>query len=159
MLFVTVGSELAFDRMVRVVDEWAGETGRTDVFAQIGNTTWVPSFIEHEKFLEPAEFARRFEAADHIVAHAGMGTILTALKAGKPILVMPRRARFRETRNDHQVATVRRLLETGWIHAAMGESEFRSKLHELDNLHAHDKIAPHAGSDLLDAIRSFLHES
>jgi hypothetical protein len=38
-----------------------------------------------------------------------MGTIISALGQGKPILVMPRRARLGEQRNDHQFATVQRL--------------------------------------------------
>ena len=36
MIFVTVGTQLAFDRMIKAVDEWAGARGRTDVFAQVG---------------------------------------------------------------------------------------------------------------------------
>ena len=42
MILVTVGTDLPFDRMVRVVDDWAGETGRRDVFAQIGEGGWEP---------------------------------------------------------------------------------------------------------------------
>ena len=48
------------------------------------------------------------DAAAAIVAHAGMGTILTALETGKRLLVMPRRAALGEHRNDHQLATVSR---------------------------------------------------
>lgn len=156
MLFVTVGSELSFDRLVRVVDEWAGKTGRTDVFAQIGNTDWQPTFIEFKRFLDPAEFKRRLAAADRVVAHAGMGTILSALHLGKPILVMPRRAAFRETRNDHQVATVQRLLEMGRIDAALDEAELRVKLDELAALKGRGRIGPFAEERLLLALKQFI---
>jgi hypothetical protein len=33
MIFVTVGTQGQFDRLIRTVDEWAGGHGRTDVFA------------------------------------------------------------------------------------------------------------------------------
>ena len=33
MIFVTVGTQLHFDRMAAAVDRWAGERGVTDVFA------------------------------------------------------------------------------------------------------------------------------
>ncbi len=37
MIFVTVGEQLPFDRLVRAVDEWAAASGK-EVFAQIGNS-------------------------------------------------------------------------------------------------------------------------
>jgi hypothetical protein len=38
-----------------------------------------------------------------------MGTILTAAELGKPLILMPRRAKFGEHRNDHQQDTVREM--------------------------------------------------
>ncbi len=58
------------------------------------------------------------QAATAIVAHAGMGTILTALEMGKPLLVMPRRAALGEHRNDHQLATASRFAELGRVKVA-----------------------------------------
>jgi UDP-N-acetylglucosamine transferase subunit ALG13 len=83
---------MPFDRLIRVVDQWAGDTGRKDISAQIGQTDWRPRHIDYGKYLEPVEFMRRFSSATTIVAHAGMGTILSALRYEKPILVMPRLA-------------------------------------------------------------------
>ena len=91
MIFVTVGAQMPFDRLVRAVDEWAGQSGTRDVFAQIGTTDLRPRHIEWVSFLQPAEFLERVRAARLIIAHAGMGSILTALGLGKQILVMPRR--------------------------------------------------------------------
>ena len=104
MIFVTVGAQMAFDRLVRTVDEWAATRGRKDVFAQIGPTEWRPRHIEWVAFLPPEDFRKRVADATMVVAHAGMGSIITALELGKPILVMPRRGHLQETRNDHQVA-------------------------------------------------------
>jgi UDP-N-acetylglucosamine transferase subunit ALG13 len=106
VIFVTVGSSEPFDRLVRAVDEWAGLRGRSDVFAQIGHSDYQPKHIQCSKFLDPSEFRTRFNNAQFVVAHAGMGSIITALEIGKPIVVMPRRAHLGETRSDHQVATV-----------------------------------------------------
>ena len=49
------------------------------------------------------------ENAEIIVAHAGMGSILTSLSMGKRIIVMPRRASLHEHRNDHQFASASKL--------------------------------------------------
>lgn len=157
MLFVTVGTDVPFDRMVRVIDEWAGATGRTDVFAQIGNSTFQPRHITCARFVRPAEFARRLAASRVVIAHAGMGSILSALHAGKPILVMPRRLKFRETRNDHQVATAQHLLRMGKVAVAFDEQELREKLDNLDALTGAEPIGPHASPRLTDALRQFIH--
>lgn len=157
MIFVTVGTELPFDRMVRAVDEWAREQGRTDVFAQIGRTDWRPSFIPFAEFLEPAEINRWFARASTIVAHAGMGTILSALRYEKPILVMPRRAALGEQRNEHQLATAKRLLELDKIHVALDEHELRARLAGVEQLHARSRTGPYATASLLTAVREFIH--
>ncbi len=156
MIFVTVGTELPFNRMVRVVDEWAQATGRRDIVAQIGETDWQPTHIGWSKFLQPPEFARNFAEAEVVVAHAGMGTILSALQWEKPILVMPRRASLGEQRNEHQMATARHLSELGKINVAMDEAELRAKLDGLGQLRPRDKIGAYASDSLITALRDFI---
>lgn len=157
MIFVTVGAQMPFDRMINAVDEWAQLRGRNDVFAQIGLTEFRPKFIEYRQLLSPDDFRRRVEQATILVAHAGMGSILTALQAGKPILVMPRRGDLRETRNDHQLSTARRFLALGKVAVAMDETELALRLDELEKLAASDPISPYASPELLQAIRAFIH--
>jgi UDP-N-acetylglucosamine transferase subunit ALG13 len=158
MIFVTVGTDLPFDRLVRTVDAWAGETQRTDVFAQIGETAWRPTHIRFSKFLEPEEFRRCFNESTTIVAHAGMGTILSALQWGKPILVMPRQASLNEHRNEHQLATAKHLAGLGKIDVAFDEHSLRQKLERLSDLAAKERISPHASASLISALRAFIHQ-
>lgn len=156
MIFVTVGTELPFNRLVGVVDQWAREQGRTDVFAQIGRTDWRPSFIPCAQFLDPPDFTRWFTQSTTIISHAGMGTILSALRYEKPILVMPRRAALGEHRNDHQLATVQRLAELNKIHVAHDEHDLLARLAHLEELHARGSAGPFATAKLLSAIRQFV---
>jgi len=157
VILVTVGAQMPFDRMTRAVDAWAGERGRSDVFAQIGTTDFVPRHIEWTPFLEPEDFRRRVEAADILVAHAGMGSIISALEAGKPILVMPRRGDLRETRNDHQVATAKRFLEMGRVTVAFDEEELKTKLDTLDSMRGARAISPWASPELIAGIKAFIN--
>ncbi len=159
MIFVTVGAQMSFDRMVRAVDDWAGRHGRRDVFAQIGPTDWRPSHIEHTRFLDPPEFRRRLAEASAVVAHAGMGSIITALELGKPILVMPRRGDLHETRNDHQVATAERFRALGCVAVALDEREMAERLDQLGGLSAGARIGASASPSLLGAVRSFIEAS
>jgi UDP-N-acetylglucosamine transferase subunit ALG13 len=156
MIFVTVGSQEPFDRLIRVVDEWARLRPHSRVFAQIGSSALCPKHIEFTKFLEPSEFNRMMRAASLIVAHAGMGSIISALELGKPIVVMPRQGRLRETRNDHQVATAERFGAQGRVIVAHDEQDFPGKIDYALTLGQTHRIEPEASPRLIATIRAFL---
>jgi len=105
MIFATVGTQLPFDRLLEGLDAWAGRNRDVPVVAQTGTTRHVFANLRTIASLGQAEFIAQFAAARLIVAHAGMGTILSATEMGKPVILMPRRARFGEHRNDHQIDT------------------------------------------------------
>jgi len=156
VIFVTVGTDGPFDRLIQAVDRWALGCGQPDVFAQIGRSGLRPSFIRFTDFLEPHEFNRLFASASLVVSHAGMGTVLTALQHQKPLLVMPRRASLGEQRNEHQLATARRLQALGKVAVAFDEGELVTRLGSLGHLSAGEAIGPFAQPELIAAIRSFI---
>jgi UDP-N-acetylglucosamine transferase subunit ALG13 len=156
VIFVTVGTQLPFDRLIAAVDRWAAEHPEHEVFAQIGPTSSIPEHIAHRAFVGPAECRARMVEADAVVAHAGMGTILGALELGKPLLVLPRRAALGEHRNDHQVATAQRFAELGRVSVAFDEQELAGKLDALDGLVVEDRISPYASERLIGALRAFI---
>ena len=134
MILVTVGGQLPFDRLVHAVDEWARDNRREDLFAQIGTSSNPPRHIRWEYFLSPTEFQNKALEAEVIIAHAGMGSILTALELQKPVVVMPRRAHLGEHRNDHQWATVRHLSKDIGVVVAADEVELAALLDRLPEL-------------------------
>lgn len=156
MIFVTVGTQLPFDRLVAAVDDWAGAAPGRDVVAQTGPTALRPRHIQHAPFLGPEECRERMLAATAIVAHAGMGSILTALEIGKPLIVMPRRAALGEHRNDHQLATAQRFGGRGGVTVAFDEAELLLRLDDLDAVSAQPRISPHAPDEFVAALRAFI---
>jgi len=156
MIFITVGAQMAFDRLIRAIDCWAGERGRSDVFAQIGPAEFRPQNIRWTNFLDPAEFREKVEESSVVIAHAGMGSILTALELGRPILVMPRRGDLKETRNDHQVATAKRFEAQGRIAVAFDEEQLVRKLDRIGEVAVADRISNQASPRLLHSIRYFV---
>jgi UDP-N-acetylglucosamine transferase subunit ALG13 len=158
MIFVTVGGQMPFDRLIRTVDEWAFSRARSDVFAQIGPSDFRAKAIETTSFIDSIEFRRRFEAASLIVAHAGMGTIITALECGKPIIAMPRRGKLRETRNDHQVAMATHLLRQGRVTVAFDEQQLIERLDQFEISHEMERIEPHASPRLIATLHSFIEK-
>lgn len=163
MIFVTVGTELPFDRLARAVDEWSGTRSRSDVYGQLadlGAKGYRPSHFEWCSFLPPTEYEKRFKEADLIVAHAGMGSIITAMTSAKPIVIMPRMAELTEHRNDHQMATAQRFGQRPGIFLASDETELPDILDRALLESGSWKVAP-AGSPfadpmLVETIRKFI---
>lgn len=166
MIFLTIGTHEPFDRLVRAVDAWCATqtTGQT-LFGQItepGAGGYVPQHFEYVSRLTPLDYAARFASADLIVSHAGMGSILTALQAAKPIVILPRRGHLRETRNDHQYTTMNILGLRSGIHVAKDETELAKVMDraiaDLANSST-ERISNLAQPRFTDALRTFLAES
>jgi UDP-N-acetylglucosamine transferase subunit ALG13 len=162
LIFLTVGTQLPFDRLVRAVDNWCAEQGRNDVFGQIaapGCNGYHPRHFEWAPFLEPGRMETLFAEADLVVAHAGMGSIITTLTLAKPILIMPRRAAYGEHRNDHQLATAEHLGKRSGIVVAQTEAEVSAKLDSLIKSVKQTEVSQPAmfAEDLLiDTLRSYI---
>lgn len=163
MIFVTVGSQLPFDRMVHAVDAWAKRTGRTDVVAQVGTTDAPPATLQSVVSMSPSEFDAHIDRADVVVGHAGTGTIMAALTAGKPVVVLARREGLGETRNDHQVATVERFRGVDGFHGCVDIGELEGLLEAACEAAGDGSgsptLGPHAGPELLGRLQSFFEES
>jgi UDP-N-acetylglucosamine transferase subunit ALG13 len=76
------------------------------------------------------EFLRLVEQADLVIAHAGAGTLLNVLRAGKVPVVMPRRKRYGEHVDDHQMELVEALGSTGWVIPALEPRDLPSAIAE-----------------------------
>lgn len=160
MIFLTLGTHEPFDRLVRAVDDWCASRGRGrgDVFGQIvspGATGYRPKHFEWVDRIPPDEYQSRFAQADFVIAHAGMGSIITAMSLARPIVLMPRRAALGEQRNDHQLATVERFRGKPGIFVAMTETELPQV---LDTLSAAGDVAvasvsPFAEDRLIATLR------
>lgn len=127
MIYVTVGTQLPFDRLVMIVEEWAAANG-VPMVAQVGPSKLSFSWADARPFLSPTEAHTHLNEADFVVGHAGMGTILSALELGRPLIIFPRRFALGEHRNDHQMATARKFLGYPGVHVAFDELELKELL-------------------------------
>ncbi len=93
MILVAVGTFLqGFDALVEAADAAAGSLG-VGGFAQIGHSAVVPRHLAWERFLPPEALRGRIAATGLVVCHGGIGLLGDAMRAGKPIVVVPRRGR------------------------------------------------------------------
>lgn len=122
MILLTVGTQLAFDRLVQILDAIAPSLGEP-VFGQIGNSRYAPTNFEAVPRLTDHDFQAMLKSARAIVAHAGIGTVLRARQLNKPLIVFPRRAALREHRNDHQLATCAQLEGMAGVYVALDQHQ------------------------------------
>ncbi|MGB2863371.1 MAG: glycosyltransferase [Sedimentisphaerales bacterium] len=132
MIFLTVGTQFPFDRLVKAVDEAAGTNGFDEkIVAQIGDSSYCPENFEAAPSVEKAVFDQHFNEADSIISHAGMGTITMALDHRKPLLVMPRLKKYGEVVNDHQLAIAKKFEQLGYLLVAYGAEDVPIKMKQL----------------------------
>lgn len=128
MIFVTVGSMMAFDRLILSMDKWAQTHANSEVVAQIGGGSYQPSHMHWTRMLSPSKFQEAVSNAAVMVAHAGMGSYFVAAEMRKPIVMLPRLAAKREHTTDHQLHTVKWLRDRPGVYAAMSDDELDSAI-------------------------------
>lgn len=163
MIFLTTGTQLPFDRLVRAVDEWLdGTASPHEVCAQVlppPRDAYVPRHFETVARFSPTDYAKAFARAELIVSHAGMGTILTALTQGKRICIMPRQMQYGEHRNDHQLSTAERLGTHPGLFTARDEGDLPGRLDaalQADGAAQDVSVDPFADRAFTDRLRAFI---
>jgi UDP-N-acetylglucosamine transferase subunit ALG13 len=149
VILVTVGTHhQPFTRLIQAVptlpsDELVVQYGHSPAPARRSAREAIP-------FLAYDRLAALMDAADVVVTHAGVGSVLTAVRMGHTPIVVPRLERFDEHVDDHQVELTQTLEETGRVIAVW----------EMDDLAATVASVPPRGeacvtgsADLHTAVR------
>lgn len=117
MIFITLGSQkFQFNRLLKAMDEIVA-SGEVDeeVFAQSGYSDYKPKHYRFQHFLDREKFAEMIGKADIVITHGGTGVIIGAVKQGKKVIAVPRRAMYGEHVDDHQVQLVTQFGERNLI--------------------------------------------
>ncbi len=121
MIFVAVGTHpQPFDRLLRAVDAAAACCGER-VVVQRGATTLPLPACEVVDVLAPEALREHLATARRVVLHGGSSLVLEATALGRVPLVVPRRRRFGEHVDDHQVEFVASL-PAGEVHVCEPEA-------------------------------------
>ena len=157
MIFVTIGSMFPFDRLIRVMDGWAAANPGAELLAQIGTGAYEPGHMPWVRRLDQGEFARTVERAQLVVAHAGMGSVITADQFGKPIVILPRLQEQGEHTTDHQIATADWLRGKPGIHVADRDEDLGPCIAAaLAAETPGQRFAPAASPEFLARIRQYI---
>lgn len=127
MIFVTVGTHhQAFDRLLIGL----GAFDPADLVVQYGPGAPPPGVARAEAYMPFDEMLRCFAAAEGVVTHAGVGSILCARREGHVPLVVPRRHDLGEHVDEHQAELVRVLERRGGVVAVWDVATLAQKAAE-----------------------------
>lgn len=111
-VFAVTGTGMPFPRLLGGLRAVAADPG-VDLFVQRGAAGAGFADLPGEDFISREAFAERLAWADVVVSHGGAGTLFEACRAGHAPIVVPRRLRWREHVNDHQVELAHELARAG----------------------------------------------
>jgi UDP-N-acetylglucosamine transferase subunit ALG13 len=159
MIFVTVGSMFPFDRIVRAMDHWASRHPEEHALAQIGAGEYEPRHMDWVRKTPTSEFRTNVEAASIVVAHAGMGTIITAAEFGRPIVLLPRRVALGEHTTDHQFDTANRLKDKSGIFVSASEEDLDCTITQACSSVVQSQwcVSKSAPESMTERIRQFIN--
>ena len=102
MILVTLGTQkFQMNRLLEAVDKMANDIGE-EIFIQRGNSTYEPVNCKYADFVEREEFTRMIQECSVLITHSGVGSIMTGINVRRPIIVVPRLAKYNEHVDDHQ---------------------------------------------------------
>ncbi len=101
MIFVTIGTHSGqFDRLIRRIDEIAPKI-KEEIIIQRGFTKYIPKNTKSFEFTD--NMNKYYKEARIVIAQSATTLIEFILKYGKPVITVPREAKYKEHINDHQV--------------------------------------------------------
>jgi UDP-N-acetylglucosamine--N-acetylmuramyl-(pentapeptide) pyrophosphoryl-undecaprenol N-acetylglucosamine transferase len=155
VIFATVGSHptFRFDRLLQALETLGdGE----ELAVQHGPGTPPANASVAVPWMSFEGIADNLARADKVVCHAGVGTILCAIRAGHVPVVFPRLSRFNETVDDHQLHLAKALVETNKVILVEEGSELAAALAKAP---ARGEAGQDGGGALIGAVRDELLQS
>ena len=131
MIFVILGTQdKKFPRLLEAIQKKINEgqiDKKEEIIVQAGSTKYKSNDMKIFDYIPISQFEDYIEKADLIICHAGVGTILTALKKNKKIIAAARLKQYGEHVNDHQLQILDNFKNKGYILAL-------ENFDEIDNL-------------------------
>lgn len=158
MIFVAVGTQFSFDRLIKYMDDWVVSDSNSDkhqVIAQISDGL-TPKNTESHPFMDGEQYNNNIRNASVFVSHAGMGNIISARELQTPIIVMNRQFKLGEHRNDHQADGIKWMGKLDGVYTASTEEELLAHLSNISALKTADPDNKVGSPELTNYLADFI---
>ena len=150
VIFATCGSSpMQFNRMMSAL----AVLSPADLIVQHGPSPAPPSAASYP-YLPFGEIVELMQQADVVISHAGVGSIMCALQAGRVPVVFPRLKRYSETVDDHQAELANALAERGTVLVASNAEELVRAVGSVPSPTHHGAFP---ANGLRQAVRAAIH--
>ena len=159
MIFVTVGNDFRdFSRLIKEIDEIAPDIP-DEIVIQTGYSRYRPKNGRCFDFVPIDAATEYIKRSELVISHAGIGTIILCQEYGIPIIILPRRKKYNEHMNDHQMEIAKMLEEkrNANVHVIYEERQLHDKVKEaLKNREKHIPAENIGRTNLIRTIREFI---
>lgn len=122
------------DRVLKYIDELCEENviNGSEVVAQIGYTNYKPHNYKYFNLIGREDFQKYIEEASVIISHAGTGSVIPPLKMKKKVIVVPRRLKYGEHLDDHQLELADVFSSAGYTLCANDKQELADCIRKME---------------------------
>ena len=134
MILVLLGTQNnSFKRLLEAIQHNIDKKVITDeVIVQAGFTKFESKDMKILDLIDKEEFSKLQDEADLIITHGGVGSIISSLKKGKKVIVVPRLKKYDEHVNNHQLQIARRFEQEGYVKCAINLKNLEKVIKSMD---------------------------
>ena len=155
-LFVLAGTQrFPFGRLITALNELIerGLYGPEEIVMQASVFPVKPLFT-HYRFIPKDEFFGLLDAAEVVVTHGGVNSIMAAMEHGRPLVIVPRMKVFGEHIDDHQLE-ISEMMETRYDVTVVRDMAQLPEAIERAKTHQYRPWVSHT-AELVEYIRRIL---
>jgi len=158
MIFISLGTQkFQLNRLLEEIDELIEEKKIiTEVFAQVGNSSYTPKNYEYATFLTQEDFEKKINACDIFITHGGVGSITTGIKYNKKIIVYPRLAKYNEHVDDHQLQISNKYNELGLVLLAENKEQLLENVTNIDSFEFKKDVLVPSVNKVVEKVIEFI---
>lgn len=135
MVLVLLGTQNnSFHRLLEEIEKNIEDgTIKEQVIVQAGYTKFKSNNMEIFDLIPKEKLEKYQEEANYIITHGGVGSIIESLKKGKKIIAVPRKQKYGEHVNDHQIDIVQTFNEKGYLIGLNDVEELKDAIKKIDD--------------------------
>lgn len=158
MILVVLGTQdKPFTRLLEALDAQKKEgLIQDEIIVQAGCTKIDTDSMKLFDLLPIDEFDTLINDADVIITHAGVGSILSALKKGKKVIACARLAQYGEHTNDHQLQIQEEFARQRYLISCEDFSKINEIIKKLDEFKPNPYIS--TTENVVNTIRDFIRK-
>jgi len=156
MILVLLGTfHIEFPRPLILIENLCKEGSlNEEIIVQNGHTKFSSSYLRTIPFVSPADLNKLYEDARIIITHAGTGSILKGVKAGKKVVAIARLKKLGEHIDDHQIEILNEFTQLGYI-IPWHENDSLEQILKTANEFKPNKYVSHK-DDMIGFLREYI---